>query len=58
VNHLTSETVESATLAFESINDIEGGDSLALGVLSVCDCIANDAFEEGLENTTGFFIDH
>jgi len=27
-------------------------------MLSVGDCITNDTFEEGLENTTGLFVDH
>ena len=27
-------------------------------MLSVCDSIANNTLEEGLENTTGFFVDH
>lgn len=27
-------------------------------MLGVGDSIADDAFEEGLENTTGFFVDH
>jgi hypothetical protein len=27
-------------------------------VLSVCDSIANDALEEGLEDTAGLFVDH
>ena len=58
LNHLTSETVQSATLALESVDDIERGNSLTLGVFCVGDCITDDAFEEGLENTAGFFVDH
>ena len=27
-------------------------------MLGVGDCIADDAFEEGLENTTGLFVNH
>ena len=45
-------------MSLESIDDIEGGDGLALGVFGVGDCIANDAFEEGLEDTAGLFVDH
>jgi hypothetical protein len=45
-------------LPLESIDNIERGDSLALGVLSVGDSIANDTLEEGLEDTTGLFVDH
>ena len=55
---LTTETVQSAALSLEGIDDIEGGDSLALGVLSVGDCVTDDAFEEGLEDTAGLFVDH
>ena len=55
---LTTETVEGAALPLERVDDVEGGDGLALGVLSVGDCIADDAFEEGLEDTTCLFVDH
>lgn len=55
---LTTETVEGTALALESVDDVEGGDGLALGVLSVGDGIADDALEEGLEDTTGLFVDH
>lgn len=48
LRHLTTETVESAALALQSIDDIERGDGLALGVLSVGDCITDDTLEEGL----------
>ena len=55
---LATETIQSTALALESVDDIEGGDGLALGVLGVGDGIADDTFKEGLENTTGFFVDH
>jgi hypothetical protein len=55
---LTTEAVQGAALSLESINDIERRDGLPLRVLSVCDSIANDALEEGLEDTTGLFVDH
>ncbi len=58
VRVLTTETVESATLPLECVHDIERGDRLALGVFGVCDRVADNAFEEGLEDTTGFFVDH
>lgn len=57
-NRLTTETVKGATLTLESVDHIERGDGLALGVLCVCDCVANNTLEEGLENTTGLFVDH
>jgi hypothetical protein len=55
---LTTETVEGTALALESVDDVEGGDGLALGVLGVGDSITDDALEEGLEDTTGLFVDH
>jgi len=55
---LTTETIQSTALALESVDDVEGGDGLALGVLGVGDGITDDTLEEGLENTTGLFVDH
>jgi len=55
---LTTKTVEGAALALEGIDNVEGGDCLALGVLSVSDCVTDDSFEEGLQNATGLFVDH
>jgi hypothetical protein len=55
---LTSESVEGTSLALEGIDDIEGCDSLALGVLSVGDGVTDDRLKEGLENSTGLLVDH
>lgn len=55
---LTTETVEGTSLALESINNVEGCDGLALGVLGVCDGITDDTLKEGLEDTTGLLINH
>lgn len=55
---LTTETVEGAALALESVDDVQRGDSLALGVLGVRDGITDDALKEGLENGTGLLVDH
>lgn len=54
----TTETVESAALSLEGVHDVERRDSLALGVLGVCDRVANDALEERLEDTARLFVDH
>ena len=54
---LASESVEGTSLAFEGIDDIHGGDSLPLGVLSVGDGITDDVLKEDLQNTTGLFVD-
>ena len=55
---LTTETVKGAALTLKSVDNVEGGDGLALGVLSVGDSVADDTLEESLENTTGLFVDH
>jgi len=55
---LTTETVESAALSLESIDDIKRCDSLSLGMFSVCDSISDDTLEEGLEDTSGLFVNH
>jgi hypothetical protein len=54
---LTSETVQGTALAFQSVDDVHGGDCLSLGVFSVGDGITNDVFKEHLQDTTGFFVD-
>jgi hypothetical protein len=55
---LTAETVEGTALALERVNNVKRGDSLALGVLGVGDGVTDDTLKEGLENTTGLFVDH
>ncbi len=44
-------------MALEGIDDIEGGNGLALGVLGVGHGITDDVFEKHLEDTTGLFVD-
>ena len=56
-NTLAAEAVESATLSLESVDDVHGGDRLALGMLGVSDSVANHSLQEALQNTAGFFID-
>jgi hypothetical protein len=46
--HLTTESVKGAALSLEGVDNVEGGDSLALGVLSVGDGVADNTLEEGL----------
>jgi hypothetical protein len=55
---LTTETVQSAALSLEGIDDVQRGDGLALGVLSVGDSVTDDTLKEGLQNTTGLLVDH
>ena len=44
-------------MAFQGIDDIHGGDSLALGVLGVGDGITDDVLKEDLEDTAGLLVD-
>ena len=57
-NHcLTAESVQSTSLAFQSIDDIHGSHGLPLGMLGVGDSIPDDILQEDLEDTSGFFVD-
>ena len=49
---------ELTSLPLESVDDVQRGDGLPLGVLSVCDSITDDTLKEGLEDTTGLLVDH
>ena len=57
VECLTTEAVQSAALAFQSVDDVHGGDGLALGVLGVGDRITDDVLKEDLEHTSGLLVD-
>jgi len=57
IERLSAETVEGASLALQGVDDIEGGDGLALGVLSVGDGITDDVLEENLEDRAGLLVD-
>ena len=45
-------------MSLERVDDVERGDRLPLGVLGVGDSVTDDGLEEGLEDTTGLFVDH
>jgi hypothetical protein len=45
-------------LSLQGVDDVKGGDGLALGVFCVGNGITDDTLEEGLEDTSGFFVDH
>jgi hypothetical protein len=53
---LASEAVQRTTLTLQRIHDIHGGNSLALGVFSVGDSIANDVLKKDLENTSCLLV--
>ena len=55
--YLTAESVESATLSLERIDDVHGGDGLSLGVLGVGDRIADHVLEEHLQDTASLLVD-
>ena len=54
---LTSESVQGTSLAFQSVDDVHGGDCLALGVLGVGDCIFDHVLKEDLEDLDGWLGD-
>ena len=54
---LTSESVQSTSLAFKSVDDIHSCDGFPLGVLGVCDGVTDNVFQENLQYTTGFLVD-
>ena len=45
-------------MSLERVDNVEGCDSLALGVLSVGDGVTDDTLEEGLEDSAGLLVDH
>ena len=56
--HLSTKPIKRATLSLQRIHDIQTRHCLSLCVFGVSDSITDDAFEEGLEDATGFFVDH
>ena len=44
-------------MPLQGIDDIHGGDSLPLGMLSVGDSVTDDVLKENLEDTSGLLID-
>jgi hypothetical protein len=58
MTRLTTETIKGTALTLESVDNVEGGDGLSLGVLGVCDGITDDTLKEGLQHTTGLLVDH
>lgn len=55
---LTTETIQCAALALQGVDNIEGGDGLALGVFCVGDGVTDDTLEEGFQDTACLFVDH
>ena len=45
-------------MSLQGVDDVQRGDCLPLGVLSVGDGVTDDRLEESLEDTAGLFVDH
>ena len=54
---LTTETVKSSALAFQSVDDVHSGNRLPPCVLRVGHSISDNILQEYLENTTGLLVD-
>ena len=55
--NLAAESVESAALPLEGVDDVHGGDGLSLGVLGVRDGVTDHVLQEGLEDAAGLLVD-
>ena len=53
----SAETVEGASLALESVDDVEGSHGLSAGVFGVGDRVPDDVLEEATEDGAGLLID-
>ena len=56
LDFLGAEAVEGLALALEGVDDVEGGDGLAAGVLGVADGVLDDLLEEALEDGAGLLV--
>ena len=54
---LPAETVQSASLALQGVDNVHGSDGLSLGVLSIGNGVTDHVLQENLENTTSLLID-
>ena len=54
---LTAKTIEGASLAFQSVDNIHGGNRLSFGVLGVGDGVTDHVFQKHFEDTAGLLID-
>ena len=55
-SYLSTEAIQSTSLALKGVNHIEGGHGLAAGVLGVCDGVTDHILEEHLEDTAGLLV--
>ena len=54
---LSTESVQSTTLSFQSVHDIHGSDCLALGMLRVRNGITDDVLKKHLQNSSSLLVD-
>ncbi len=54
---LSSKAVQSASLSFQRVHDVHGGDGLSLGVLGVSNGITDDVLQKHLQHTAGLLVD-
>ena len=54
---LTTETVQSAALAFQRVHNIHRSDGLAASVLGVSDGVTDDVFKKHFQHTTSLLVD-
>ena len=54
---LTAETVQSASLALQGVDNVHGSDGLSLGMFGVGNSVTDHVLQENLENTAGLFVD-
>ena len=52
-----AEAIEGASLALERVDHVHGGDSLALGVLCVGNCILGHIIKEHLQHPAGLLVE-
>ena len=53
----STESVKGSSLSLESVDDIEGGDGLSLGVLGVGNGVLDNVLEELSEDNSGLVVD-
>ena len=54
---LTTKSVEGASLALQSVDNVHGCDGLPLGVFSVGNSVTDHVLQEHFENTAGLLVD-
>ena len=54
---LATESVDGPSLAFQGVDDVQGGDGLAAGVFCVGDRVTDDGLQERLQDSAGLLVD-